>query len=70
MTVEAIEEEAWDRQIEQDFAPGGRGDHLLAEAQADFAEGRTRLLKDFLAEAGASLQAMISQSPYRRWRET
>jgi hypothetical protein len=24
-----LEEEAWDRQMEQDFAPGGSGAHLL-----------------------------------------
>jgi len=26
---ESLEEESWDRQMEQDFAPGGRGAHLL-----------------------------------------
>jgi len=26
---EELEEQAWDRQMEQDFAPGGRGVHLL-----------------------------------------
>jgi hypothetical protein len=31
---EELEEEAWDRQMEQDFAPGGRGAHLLEEVNA------------------------------------
>jgi len=50
---EELEEEAWDRQMEQDFAPGGRGAHLLDEAQADIAAGRTRPMHEFLAEAKA-----------------
>jgi hypothetical protein len=29
--LEEMEEQAWDRQMEQDFAPGGRGAHLLEE---------------------------------------
>ena len=56
MTVEAIkdlEEEAWDCEIERDFAPGGRGERLIAEAEADIAAGRTRPLADVLAEAKA-----------------
>ncbi len=48
-----LEEEAWDRQMEQDFAPGGRGAHLLEEAKADIAAGRTKPLHEFLAEAKA-----------------
>jgi hypothetical protein len=55
MTVEAkeLEEEAWDRQMEQDFAPGGRGAHLLEEVNADIAAGRTQPMHEFLAEATA-----------------
>jgi len=48
-----LEEEAWDRQMEQDFAPGGRGAHLLEEAKADIAAGRTKPMHEFLAEAKA-----------------
>jgi hypothetical protein len=28
-----LEEEAWDRQMERDFAPGGRGAHLLEKIE-------------------------------------
>jgi hypothetical protein len=43
--------EEWDRQIEQDFSPGGRGMALLEEAEADVREGRTKPMDEFLAEA-------------------
>ena len=48
--LEEIEEEAWDREIERDFATGGRGEHLIAEVEAEIAAGRTRPLADVLAE--------------------
>jgi hypothetical protein len=51
-----LEEEAWDRQIEQDFAPGGRRAHLAAEVDADVAAGRTKPLEEFLAEAKSKLK--------------
>jgi hypothetical protein len=50
---EELEEEAWDRQMEQDFAPGGRGAHLREEVKADIAAGRTKPMHEFLAEAKA-----------------
>ena len=50
---EEFEEVAWDRQMEQDFAPGGRGAHLLEEVNADVAAGRTKPMREFLAEAKA-----------------
>jgi hypothetical protein len=53
----------WDRQIEEDFTPGGRGMALLEEAEADVREGRARPLDDVLAEARA---ARKSQSKRRR----
>jgi hypothetical protein len=34
--------EEWDRQIQQDFSPGGRGMELLEEAQTDVREGRVK----------------------------
>jgi len=49
--LEEIEEEGWDREIERDIAPGGRGEHLIAEVEAEIAAGRTRPLADVLAEA-------------------
>jgi hypothetical protein len=50
---EELEEEAWDRQMEQDFASGGRGAHLLEEVKTDIAAGRTKPMEEFLAEAKA-----------------
>ena len=52
---EELEEEAWDRQMERDFAPGGRGAYLLDEVKADIAAGRTKPMQEFLAEAKADL---------------
>ena len=44
--------EAWDRQIQEDFSPGGSGMALLEEAEADVREGRAKPMDEFLAEAG------------------
>ena len=49
--LEDLEEQAWDRQIEHDFAPGGRGERLKAEVEADIAAGRTKPLSEVLAQA-------------------
>ena len=46
----------WDRQIEEDFSPGGRGMALLEEARADVREGRAKPLDEFLTEAKAQRQ--------------
>jgi hypothetical protein len=43
--------EEWDRQIEEDFSPGGNGMALLEEAEADVREGRAKPMDEFLAEA-------------------
>lgn len=45
--------EEWDRQIQNDFSPGGRGMALLHEAQADAREGRSKPLDELLAEIRA-----------------
>ena len=50
---EELGEEAWDRQLEQDFSTGGRGVHLLEEVKADVAAGRIKSMDEFLAEAKA-----------------
>jgi len=34
----------WDRQIQDDFSPGGRGMALLEEAQADARDGKSKPL--------------------------
>jgi hypothetical protein len=49
--LEDLEEEVWDREIERDFAPGGRAERLMAEVEADIAAGRTRPLGEVLVEA-------------------
>jgi hypothetical protein len=43
----------WDRQIQDDFSPGGGGMALLEEAQADAREGRSKPLDEILAETQA-----------------
>jgi len=43
----------WDRQIEEDFSPGGRGVALLEEAEADVRTGQTKPMDSFLSEARA-----------------
>jgi hypothetical protein len=45
--------EEWDRQIGNDFSPGGRGMALLEEAQADALAGRSKPLAQFLPETRA-----------------
>ena len=52
--IEELEEKAWDQEMERDFAPGGRGERLRAEVQADIAAGRTKPLAEVLAEAKAN----------------
>ena len=47
---EQMEEQTWDKQIEQDFSPGGRGMPLLAELERELAEGKTRPMEEGLAE--------------------
>jgi len=42
--------EEWDRQIQEDFSPGGRGMTLLEEAEADAREGRAKPMDEFFAE--------------------
>lgn len=38
---EEMEEQAWDKEIEQDFSPGGRGMSLLTELEQELANGKT-----------------------------
>ncbi len=46
-----IEQDAaeWDRQMEEDFLPGGAGMALLEEAEADVRAGRIKPMDEFLA---------------------
>ena len=43
----------WDRQIEQDFSPGGAGVVLLDEAETDIRQGRLKPMDELLAEVKA-----------------
>ncbi|MBI4902079.1 MAG: hypothetical protein HY820_00485 [Acidobacteria bacterium] len=49
---EELEEEAWDKEIERDFAPGGRGAHLIekidSEIDRTLAAGNVTSLDDGL----------------------
>jgi hypothetical protein len=54
--MDQAEETAWDRQMEWDFSPGGRGAYLLEEVKADLAAGRTKPMDQFLAAAKAQRQ--------------
>ncbi len=40
----------WDKQMERDFSPGGRGMALLEQVQRDIAEGKTRPMEEGFAE--------------------
>lgn len=48
--LEELEAQAWDKQIERDFAPGGRGERLIAKVEADIAAGGFRPVEEFCAE--------------------
>ena len=43
----------WDRQIEEDFSPGGTGMALLNEAEADIRQGGLKPMDELLAEVKA-----------------
>ena len=52
----------WDKQIEADFSPGGRGMALLEEAEADLRAGRVKPMDEFLAEVKARRNARKSRT--------
>jgi Arc/MetJ-type ribon-helix-helix transcriptional regulator len=43
-----LDEQAWDRQMEQDFAPGGRGAHLLEKIDRQIDAGNFTSLEEEL----------------------
>ncbi len=45
--LEELQADAWDAQIEEDIK-AGRLDHLIAQAEADIAAGRTKPLDEVL----------------------
>jgi hypothetical protein len=46
---EQLDEAAWDQQIENDFAPGGKGERLPNRIQREISEGNASPLEDGLA---------------------
>jgi hypothetical protein len=47
-----LEEEAWDRQMERDFADGGRGAHLLEKIDLPIDAGNFASLEEGLRRRG------------------
>jgi Arc/MetJ-type ribon-helix-helix transcriptional regulator len=45
-----LDEDAWDRQMAQDFAPGGRGDHLLEKIDRQIEAGNFTSLEEGLRQ--------------------
>jgi hypothetical protein len=45
-----LEEEAWDRQMEKDFSPGGRGTHLLEKVDREIETGNHTSLDEGLRQ--------------------
>jgi Arc/MetJ-type ribon-helix-helix transcriptional regulator len=43
-----IQEDAWDREMERDFSPGGRGEHLAGEIDRQIETGNFSSLEDGL----------------------
>ena len=48
--LDDLEEQAWDAEIERDFAPGGRGTPLLKQIQREVAEGNARPMEEGFAK--------------------
>ena len=48
--LEELEEQAWDREMERDFAPGGRGRQLLDRVDREINEGRLTPLQEGLRQ--------------------
>jgi hypothetical protein len=46
----ALDEEGWDREIEADFSPGGRGTDLLDKIRQEIADGKAGSLENGLSE--------------------
>jgi hypothetical protein len=55
LTAWLIEQDAaeWDRQMEEDFLPGGAGMALLEEAESNVRAGRTKPMDEVIADAKA-----------------
>ncbi len=45
-----LEYDEWDKEMVGDFAPGGRGYHLVEEIKREVADGKARPMDEALAE--------------------
>jgi hypothetical protein len=52
--LEELEEEEWDRQMEKDFSPGGRGAHLLEEVDREIQSGGYTSLEEGVFDGAAT----------------
>ena len=52
-----LKEEAWDRQMERDFAHGGRGAHLLEKIDRQIDAGNFTSLEEGLRQRGERQQS-------------
>ena len=46
----------WDKEMERDFSPGGRGMAFYAQVQREIAEGKTRPIEEGFAERQGRLE--------------
>ena len=45
--LNGLDSDGWDYEMERDFSPGGRGEHLLDKVKADIAAGKFRRIEEF-----------------------
>ena len=45
--LNVLDSDGWDYEMERDFSPGGRGEHLLDKVKADIAAGKFRPVEEF-----------------------
>jgi hypothetical protein len=55
-----LEEQAWDRRMEQDFTPGGGGTHLLEKIDREIDAGNFSSLEEGLRRSSTRLMGRQS----------
>jgi hypothetical protein len=48
--LNGLDHDDWDKEMERDFSPGGRGAHLAEKIKADIAAGKFRSVEQLCAE--------------------
>jgi hypothetical protein len=48
--LNGLDSDEWDREMAEDFSPGGRGAHLLEKVKADIAAGKFRPVEELCAD--------------------